>query len=213
MQSNDLFESERTANTSLFHSCPLLTCSLHERSLWSQILLCGFLQAEQHDIEQGEEGGAKPNCQEAGKKLPPYTLKVANLLGDVRLQNCPSPEGQDVLYFTAQWEHDGGGVYDIAKFTQPEVTHIPAIAARDVGRLPALSTPNKLYVCCPIAIHIHCLGRSPKTDAALCWFQLWFCSQTLQVARPVLVEQLLCSSVLMTSTAHLNKLKSSYLVC
>lgn len=57
----------------------------------------------------------------AGRSLPPYMLKVANLLGDVRLQNCPSPEGQDELYFTAQWEHDGGGVYDITKFTQPEV--------------------------------------------------------------------------------------------
>ncbi|DBA81599.1 hypothetical protein WJX77_011258 [Trebouxia sp. C0004] len=77
-------------------------------------------QTEQHDSEQGEQGEAEPTGQVAGKKLPPYTLKVANLLGDVRLQNCPSPEGQDVLYFTAQWEHDGGGVYDIAKFTQPE---------------------------------------------------------------------------------------------
>ncbi len=127
---------------SLFHSCPLLTCSPHQRSLPSQILLCGFLQAEQLDSEQKQEGEAQPNGQEAGKKLPPYTLKVANLLGDVRLQNCPSPEGQDVLYFTAQWEHDGGGVYDIAKFTQPEVTANPTINARDVGRLPALSTSH-----------------------------------------------------------------------
>ncbi|KAL0051320.1 hypothetical protein WJX82_005625 [Trebouxia sp. C0006] len=77
-------------------------------------------QAEQHDSKQGEEEEAKPSGHAAGKKLPPYTLKVANLMGDVRLQNCPSSEGQDVLYFTAQWEHDGGGVYDIAKFTQPE---------------------------------------------------------------------------------------------
>lgn len=110
---------------SLSHLCPLLTCSLHRHSLRSQTLQHGFLQAEQHDSEQGDEGKAKPNGQEAGMKLPPYTLKVANHLGDVRLQNCPSPEGQDVLYFTAQWEHDGGGVYDVAKFTEPEVIAIP----------------------------------------------------------------------------------------
>lgn len=80
------------------------------------------LQAQQQDDEQHEEGEAKADEEEAaGRSLPPYMLKVANLLGDVRLQNCPSPEGQDELYFTAQWEHDGGGVYDIAKFTQPEV--------------------------------------------------------------------------------------------
>jgi hypothetical protein len=144
MQSNDLYDSECTANShlSLFHSCPPLTRSFCQRSLRSKILPHGFLQAEQHDSEQGEEEEAKPNGQEAGKKLPPYTLKVANLMGDVRLQNCPSPEGQDVLYFTAQWEHDGGGVYDIAKFTQPEVTANPTINARDVGRLPALSTSH-----------------------------------------------------------------------
>ncbi len=142
MQSSDLFDSECTANTSLFRSCPLLTCSLHRGSEKSQILPCGFLQAEQHDSEQGEEEEAKPNGQEAGTKLPPYTLKVANLMGDVRLQNCPSPEGQDVLYFTAQWEHDGGGVYDIAKFTQPEVIANSTINGRDVGRLPALSTSH-----------------------------------------------------------------------
>ena len=153
MQSNDLFDCERTADTRPFHSCPLLTRSLHQRPLQSQALQHGFLQAEQHDSEQREEGEAKPNGQEAGQKLPPYTLKVANLLGDVRLQNCPSPEGQDVLYFTAQWEHDGGGEYDIAKFTQPEVTAISASPARDVGRLPALPSPNVPYSCCPITMH------------------------------------------------------------
>ncbi len=129
---------------------------------------CGFLQAEQHDGEQREEGEAKPNGQEAGKKLPPYTLKVANLMGDVRLQNRPSPEGQDVLYFTAQWEHDGGGVYDIAKFTQPEVNAIPAIAARDFWCVPALSSPYIPYTRCLISMHIDCSCLSLKTDVALC---------------------------------------------
>jgi len=144
MQSNDLYDSECTANShlSLFHSCPPLTRSLCQCSMRSELLPHGFLQAEQHDSEQGEEEEAKPSGQEAGKKLPPYTLKVANLMGDVRLQNCPSSEGQDVLYFTAQWEHDGGGVYDIAKFTQPEVIANPTINGRDVGRLPALSTSH-----------------------------------------------------------------------
>ena len=81
-----------------------------------------LLQTQQQDDEEHEEGESKVDEEEAaGRSLPPYMLKVANLLGDVRLQNCPSPEGQDELYFTAQWEHDGGGVYDIAKFTQPEV--------------------------------------------------------------------------------------------
>lgn len=110
----------------------MLSADLQSSSMLCEVpdLPCGYPQTEQHDSEQREEGEAKPNGQEAVKKLPPYTLKVANLLGDVRLQNCPSPEGQDVLYFTAQWEHDGGGVYDIAKFSQPQVIDIPAVAAR-----------------------------------------------------------------------------------
>ena len=43
-------------------------------------------------------------------------------MGDVRLTSSkpPSPE-QKVLYFTAQWERDGGGVYDVSKFVKPEV--------------------------------------------------------------------------------------------
>ena len=68
---------------------------------------------------------ALTDAEEGGKGAAPYTLKCANHLGDVRLQNCPSPEEQKVLYFTAQWERDGGGVYDVAKFTQPEVTPNP----------------------------------------------------------------------------------------
>lgn len=81
------------------------------------------LQAQEADTggEPLEEGESRPEPEEGDKETPPYTLKCANHLGDVRLQNCPSHEEQKVLYFTAQWEHDGGGVYDVAKFTQPEV--------------------------------------------------------------------------------------------
>ena len=30
-------------------------------------------------------------------------------------------EGEGVLYFAAQWQQDGGGVYDVTKLTHPEV--------------------------------------------------------------------------------------------
>ena len=47
-------------------------------------------------------------------------------MGDVRLssETPPSPE-QSVLYFTAQWERDGGGVYDVSKLVQPEASRQP----------------------------------------------------------------------------------------
>ena len=79
------------------------------------------MQVQQADASQQEGADTDLNGEAAAEVVPPYTVKCANSLGDVRLQKCPSPEGQDVLYFTCQWERDGGGMYDVAKLIQPEV--------------------------------------------------------------------------------------------
>lgn len=74
--------------------------------------------------QSGGEGNAAAAAEdEEPKEGPPYTLKCANQMGDVRLssETPPSPE-QSVLYFTAQWERDGGGVYDVSKLVQPEAS-------------------------------------------------------------------------------------------
>ena len=96
----------------------------HYHYHWVQ-RLCG-LQVHSADASQADDGDAEADMdgQGAVEGVPPYTLKCANSLGDVRLQNCPSPEGQDVLYFTCQWERDGGGMYDVAKLMQPEVVPV-----------------------------------------------------------------------------------------
>ena len=82
------------------------------------------MQVQQADISRPEDTDTDLNGEVGAEDVPPYTVKCANSLGDVRLQKCPSPEGQDVLYFTCQWERDGGGMYDVAKLIQPEVGFI-----------------------------------------------------------------------------------------
>lgn len=77
------------------------------------------------DAQQAAASEAANPSEEESQQAqdgPPYTLKCANQMGDVRLTSSkpPSPE-QKVLYFTAQWERDGGGVYDVSKFVKPEV--------------------------------------------------------------------------------------------
>lgn len=75
--------------------------------------------AAQEASASGEEDAAARQAQHT--EGPPYTLKCANQMGDVRLTSRPPSPEQKVLYFTAQWERDGGGVYDVSKFVQPEV--------------------------------------------------------------------------------------------
>ena len=78
-------------------------------------------QALQSQQVGSEEAAREGEGRQGPAGVAPYTLKCANHLGDVRLQNCPKPDEHKVLYFTAQWENEGGGVYDVAKFMQPEV--------------------------------------------------------------------------------------------
>lgn len=82
------------------------------------------MQAEQQADSSPPQSTAPAEGQEAhGRDTAPYTLKVSNHLGDVRLQSKPHVERDQVLYFTAQWKQDGGGVYDVTKLTNPEVSH------------------------------------------------------------------------------------------
>lgn len=79
-------------------------------------------QAEQQaDSSHPQATQAGPAAEAADTDAPPYTLKFSNCMGDVRMQSkWPDTEGESVLYFTAQWEQDGGGVYDVAKLTHPQ---------------------------------------------------------------------------------------------
>lgn len=85
------------------------------------------VQAKQQEDSSPPENGTPAEPQAAdGTDTPPYTLKFSNHLGDVRLQDkWPSMEGEGVLYFAAQWQQDGGGVYDVTKLTHPEVCLSP----------------------------------------------------------------------------------------
>lgn len=76
-------------------------------------------QTAAQDASTSDEDAAAQQAQPT--EGPPYTLKCANQMGDVRLTSRPPSPEQKVLYFTAQWERDGGGVYDVSKFVQPEV--------------------------------------------------------------------------------------------
>ena len=82
------------------------------------------VQADQQSDSSPPQSAVSADGQEAdGMDTPPYILKFSNHLGDVRLQSKgPSVEGEQVLYFTAQWKQDGGGVYDVTKLTNPEVS-------------------------------------------------------------------------------------------
>lgn len=82
------------------------------------------VQADQQSDSSPPQSAAPADGQEAdGIDTPPYTLKFSNHLGDVRLQSKgPSVEAEQVLYFTAQWKQDGGGVYDVTKLINPEVS-------------------------------------------------------------------------------------------
>lgn len=82
------------------------------------------MQADQQSDSSPPQSAAPADGQEAdGIDTPPYTLKFSNHLGDVRLQSKgPSVEAEQVLYFTAQWKQDGGGVYDVTKLINPEVS-------------------------------------------------------------------------------------------
>ena len=77
--------------------------------------------AQEASTSGGDDTAAQQAQQAQHAEGPPYTLKCANQMGDVRLTSRPPSPEQKVLYFTAQWERDGGGVYDVSKFVQPEV--------------------------------------------------------------------------------------------
>ena len=88
-----------------------------------------MVQAEQQadsSIAAPQDAASASAQQAENTGAAPYTLKFSNHLGDIRMQKkWPSIEDESVLYFTAQWEQDGGGVYDVSKLTHPEVhTHL-----------------------------------------------------------------------------------------
>lgn len=112
------------------------------------------MQADRQSDSSPPQSAAPADGQEANvMDTSPYTLKFSNHLGDVRLQSKgPSVESEQVLYFTAQWKQDGGGVYDVTKLTNPEVS----------------------LCCISELLHTHCaLSRNVQTlGSTLFWFQL-----------------------------------------
>ena len=92
----------------------------------------------------------------------PYTLKVSNHLGDVRLQSKPCVEDDQVLYFTAQWQQDGGGVYDVTKLTSPEVSYCALSLAIFLERV--------IHSSCKHGVGIPSAASCHQTGA-------WLCSQ------------------------------------
>ena len=83
-----------------------------------------IMQAEQQaDSNTGpsQDAASAGTPQALNTGGAPYALKFSNHLGDIRMQKkWPSIEDESVLYFTAQWEQEGEGVYDVSKLTHPE---------------------------------------------------------------------------------------------